>query len=96
MSYEDEINERLGPVHEGETRIFGVTDEKLIQTIKDALVDNFSVTIWTDDYPDEQICETDVWLSAEGIVHYYDEIMQGFNCFKTQEDMDRFREKIKQ
>lgn len=96
MSYEDEINERLGPVQEGEKRVFGVTDEDLIQIIKDALVDNFSVTIWTYLYPDEQIAETDVWLSAEGIVHYYDEVMEAFNCFRSQEDMDHFREMTKQ
>ena len=93
-TYEERLNERLGPLNEGEKRYFGIPDGDIVAHIKKHLEGNYSVTLWTDECPEEQIADNDKALTEAGIVHYHDKIMNGFICFNAEEDMKHFRSEI--
>jgi hypothetical protein len=93
-TYEERLNEYLGPVNEGETRYFGIPDGDIVAHIKKHLEGNYSVALWTYECPEEQIKENDKVLTEAGIVHYHDKIMDGFVCFNSEEDMNHFRSDI--
>ena len=95
-TYEERLEEHLGPATEGEHRIFGLGETELIATIKENLKNSFSCTLWTFEHPAEQIREEDELLTREGIVHCYDEVIDAFLCFNSVKDMNKFYLRIQE
>lgn len=99
-TYKERLEEYLGPVSEGETRVYVpssddiLTLDDVLASIREALKTNFSVTLWTYERSNKEIVELHEVLSEHGIIHYWDEIMDAFNCFKSSDDMDMFLKEI--
>ena len=74
-------------------RLDDATDEEIVNHIKEQLKGNYSVTLWTWGLSEWQIHQDDKLLTEAGIIHYHDVMMNGFNCFNTEEDMNSFRKK---
>lgn len=88
------MQEVLGDPIEGEERIVIHGAEEAVDFIKKQLEVSFEVTIWTHGWTHEQIKREAKFLTENKIVGIWDETLNGFLCFKNQEDMDKFYEGI--
>jgi hypothetical protein len=94
-TYTDRIKERIGESVDGREDYFDLTHEESINLIKEKLKNNFSVNLWTFEWPNEQIAEVDKQLYKENIIHCWDEVFDSFVCFNTEEDMVGFYWKLR-
>ena len=94
-TYTDRVKEFIGPAEEGRTDYFHLTHKQSIDIIKEQLKDNFSCNLWTLEFSDSELKFIDDELTKEGIVHCFDEVMDSFVCFKTEEDMRSFYDKLR-
>lgn len=66
-TYTDRIKERIGESVDGREDYFDLTHEESINLIKEKLKNNFSVNLWTFEWPNEQIAEVDKQLQGSCI-----------------------------
>lgn len=91
----EEMNEVLGEPIDGERREVVSGADKLLETIKESLKTNFSCTIWTHGWSEDETIKESRFLTENGIVHCWDKNMNAFLCFRSTEDLVGFYEKLK-
>ena len=91
----EEMNEVLGEPIEGERREMVSGADEAIRTIKESLKTNFSVTVWTRGWTEDEIINESRFLTENGIVHCWDEHIDAILCFRSTEDLVGFYERLK-
>lgn len=94
-TYTERLKEHIGPATEGRTDYFHLTHTQSIEMIKEKLQTNFSCNLWTLEWPDSELEFVDNELTKEGIVHCFDEVLDSFMCFRTDEDMKNFYDRLR-
>ena len=95
MDKETKLINHIGPPGNCRTDYFKLSREECINIAKESLKKAFSCSVWTIDMNDEEIGVVDKQLTDNNIVHVFDEVMDCFNCFKTEEDMKSFYKKMR-
>ena len=95
MNIETNLRIHIGPPVDGRTDYFNLSREECVNLTKENLKNAFSCSVWTLDMNDEEIGILDKQLTDNNIIHVFDEVMDCFNCFKTEEDMKSFYKKIR-
>lgn len=93
--YTERLKKHIGEAPEGRTDFFDLTREESINMIKEKLKDNFSCNLWTLEWSDAEIEDTDKALTEAHIIHVYDEIMDAINCFRSVKDMKGFYDRMR-
>ena len=93
-TYAERLKELLSKPVKGEKRIYDIKNEEVINVIKEQLKNNFSVTLWAYDCPDEQIKEDQERLKKANIINYYDDKIKGFLCFTNEQAMNEFKQEL--
>ena len=94
-TYTEKLKKHIGEPQNGRSDYFNLTHEQTIEMIKENLKDNFSSTLWTLDMGEEQLKYIDESLTKNGIIHCFDEAMDGFICFKNESDMKKFYDDLR-
>lgn len=95
MNTLEQMDEVLGAPADGESRmILRGREEDLKKKICELLETNFSVTIWTKGWTEEEIIAESRMLEEWRIVWCWDEMMEAFLCFRSEEDMMGFYQKL--
>ncbi len=90
MDRETKLKIHIGPPVDGRTDYFNLSREECINLTKETLKNAFSCSVWTLDMNDEEISILDKQLTDNNIIHVFDEVMDCFNCFKSEKDMKFF------
>lgn len=91
----EEMNEVLGEPVEGERREVVSGPDEAIRTIKESLKTNFSVTIWTHGWTEDEKINESRFLTENEIVHCWDKYIDAILCFRSTEDLVGFYENLK-
>lgn len=91
----EEMNKVLGEPIDGEKREVVSGADELLETIKESLKTNFSCTIWTHGWSEDDKIHESRFLTENGIVHSIDEHIDAILCFRSTEDLVGFYEKLK-
>lgn len=91
----EDMNEVLGEPVDGERREIVEGPEEAVRTIKESLKENFSCTVWTHGWTENEKIHESRFLTENGIVHCWDKNMDAFLCFRSTEDLVGFYERLK-
>ncbi|MBR4589766.1 MAG: hypothetical protein IKO36_03795 [Bacteroidaceae bacterium] len=87
----EKIGELYGEPVDGEIReVYSGNGEGFIAYLRKVLENNFSVTIYTGGWSVEEKLEEAKMLAREGFSYCWDEVMDAFVCFRSEDDLKNF------
>ena len=91
----EKLEKELGPAEKGETReIWSGMSDDYIKHIKETLEKNYSISVWTKGWNDDEKIAESRRLTEGGIVHCWDKTMDAFLLFRCGEDLIHFYESV--
>lgn len=91
----EKMEKEFGPTEEGETReIWNGWEDDYIEHIKETLEKNYSISVWTKGWSEEEKIAESRRLTEGGIVHCWDKTMDAFLLFRCGEDLIHFYESV--